>query len=293
MPFSSSCTASVNDVTNAFVAPYVAFDRAGLEAGERRDVEDAAPAARRPSRAAAACVSRTSATTLSWISRDLGVDVERVEVAERAEARVVHEHVDGRATRASTGASCVGVGEVGRRAPRTCAPCVVVELLGERLEPARVARDEHEVVAAFGELAGELLADPDRRAGDECDWLGHRRSSVHVDAPVRGTVATSLPFTTMRCAALCFGWHAISVTVGVAVGSITHRSVGLTIDRLRHRVDVVRVGHVEDDLVAGRELVEVEERMRVRDAVAGEHRVAALARQRGVRASARDRGRSR
>ena len=33
----------------------------------------------------------------------------------------------------------------------------------------------------------------------------------------------------MRCAALCFGWHAISVTDGVAVGSVTQTSVGFTI----------------------------------------------------------------
>ena len=50
---------------------------------------------------AAACVSRTSATTLSWISRDLGVEVELVEVAERAEARVVDEQVDGALGRGS------------------------------------------------------------------------------------------------------------------------------------------------------------------------------------------------
>ena len=36
-------------------------------------------------------------------------------------------------------------------------------------------------------------------------------------------------FTTMRSAALCFGWHAMSVAVGVRVGSVTQTSVGFTI----------------------------------------------------------------
>ena len=41
------------------------------------------------------------------------------------------------------------------------------QLVGDLLEPAAVAGDEDEVVPAGGELAGVLVADPGRRAGDE------------------------------------------------------------------------------------------------------------------------------
>ena len=178
--------------------------------------------------------------------------------------------------RASTRASCAAIGEVGAqhlgvRAVRG------LELLGERLEASLVARDEHEVVAALGEVAGELLADPDGRSGDERDRSVHEARML---TPASGSSATSLPFTTMRCAALCLGWHAISVTVGVVVGSTIESLVGRHDGRAGHRVDEPAVRHVEDDPVAGRELVEVEERMGVRHAVPGEHGVAALSRHR-------------
>ena len=145
----------------------------------------------------------------------LGVHVELEAVAERAEPGVVHEHVDiGDAL--FDDAAFLGNGQV-RGQHFAMVAVLRLELLGERLEPARVACDEHEIVPAFGEKAREVLADPDRRAGDECDRLGCRRSFGHVDAPVLGTVATRSPLTTMRCAALCFGWQAMSVTVGVSV----------------------------------------------------------------------------
>ena len=47
-----------------------------------------------------------------------------------------------------------------------------MELLGELLEPGLVAGDEHEVVAAGGELAGEGGADAGGRAGDESGGHG-------------------------------------------------------------------------------------------------------------------------
>ena len=37
----------------------------------------------------------------------------------------------------------------------------------------------------------------------------------------------SVPFTTMRCAALCFGWHANNVIVGFGVGIDDVEIVGL------------------------------------------------------------------
>ena len=82
---------------------------------------------------AAACVSRTSAITLSLISRDLGVDVERVERTEGAEARVVDEDVDGADARLDR-RELRGVGEIGREHLGTARRCAL-DLLGQRLEP--------------------------------------------------------------------------------------------------------------------------------------------------------------
>ena len=109
-------------------------------------------------------------------------------------------------------AELVGHGQVGRQ---HCAdPAVRAgKLLRDRFEPAFVARDEHEVVAPFGKQTGERLTDSERRASDEGD------GSMSRMPPGRRTrECTSRPFTTMRSAALCFGWHANSVSVGVVVG---------------------------------------------------------------------------
>ena len=46
-------------------------------------------------------------------------------------------------------------------------PVVGFELLGELVEPVLAPRDEHETVAAGGELAGDLGADSGGGAGDE------------------------------------------------------------------------------------------------------------------------------
>src|SRR4029078_207772 len=65
-----------------------------------------------------------------------------------------------------------------------------------------------------------------RRAGDQGNRLA--RFDAHA-CPGFGISFINFPFTTMRCASLCFGWHAISVTVGVGVGLVTHMSLGTTI----------------------------------------------------------------
>ena len=49
---------------------------------------------------------------------------------------------------------------------------VVRSSLGDRLQPLRVARHEHQVVAALGELSGELVADPSGGTGDQCGARG-------------------------------------------------------------------------------------------------------------------------
>ena len=48
------------------------------------------------------------------------------------------------------------------------------ELVGQRLQPLAVARDQHEVVAALGETEREDAPDPGGGAGDEGDGAGGR-----------------------------------------------------------------------------------------------------------------------
>jgi len=145
----------------------------------------------------------------------LAVEVERVERAERAEARVVDEQLDGRGVVAAARFHTFQlrrVGEVGRQHFDVRA-VGGLELLGERVEATLVASDEHDVVPAFGEEPGERFADSRGRSGDKGD------RSIHAVLPAGfGRELTSLPFTTIRSAALCLGWHANSVIVGVVVG---------------------------------------------------------------------------
>ncbi len=159
-------------------------------------------------------------------------DVELVEAPGAGEARVVHEHVDRRdAVRDARfdRAELIPVGEIrgedlARRAVR------VVQLLGEHLEPALVARDEHEIVAARGEESRELLTDAGGCARDERGRPGRLGRHRAPDQAAGGGAVdgSSVPFTTMRCAALCFGWHAMIVIVPVGVASVTQMSFGFT-----------------------------------------------------------------
>ena len=83
------------------------------------------------------------------------------------------------------------------------------ELCGELVEPVLAPGDEHEVVAAAGELAGDLGADPGRGAGDQ---RGERRvgrlrlGKAHATAqpdrppPERGELR-GRPVSARRCAA--------------------------------------------------------------------------------------------
>ena len=84
---------------------------------------------------------------------DLAVEVQRVERAERPEARIVHEQLDRslrRATAVFDHAELCRHGEVGPE--YVCGGAVRIrELLRDRLEPPFVARDEHEIVPPFGE----------------------------------------------------------------------------------------------------------------------------------------------
>ena len=89
-----------------------------------------------------------------------GVEVELVELAERAEAGVVDERVDGRARALRRSRAARRFDQVGRE-HLAVVPVLGFELLRRSLRVEPVARDEHEVVAPLGEPPGELLTDPD------------------------------------------------------------------------------------------------------------------------------------
>jgi hypothetical protein len=87
--------------------------------------------------------------------------------AEGAHARVVHEPRDlAFPELAGEPAALVWIGEVddGDLGGHGGA---LVQLGGERLEPVLAAGDEHEIVAARGEPAGDRVADARRGAGDD------------------------------------------------------------------------------------------------------------------------------
>jgi hypothetical protein len=81
-----------------------------------------------------------------------------------SEARVVDEHVDRAVERLDPRR------EVGGLATEVAADHIGLrrQLGGDPLEPIGAAGDQHQAVAAVGELSRELLADPRRRAGHEC-----------------------------------------------------------------------------------------------------------------------------
>ena len=99
----------------------------------------------------------------------LGLARELGELAVRAHPRVVDEEVDRRLGgleprldhRHPLLRSQVGGENLDR------GPVLLLERLGELLEPGLVARDDHEVVAASGQRARERGADARRGAGDE------------------------------------------------------------------------------------------------------------------------------
>ena len=132
--------------------------RRRLEAGQRRDVQDRAPAARH--HAAGGRVREPDHG--EHVQADLavfGVEVELVEIPERTEAGVVDQRVD-------VGGARFDAREIGRfdqvgGEHLAMVPVLGFELLRQCIESSLVARDEHEVVAPLGEQPGELLTDPE------------------------------------------------------------------------------------------------------------------------------------
>jgi hypothetical protein len=99
----------------------------------------------------------------------LGLDVVGQEPLLEAEAGVVDQQVDRprriRQPRLHQG-QLRPVGQVGGHDLHVDV-VLVPECLGDRLQPLPVPRDQHEVVAAAGELGGERVADSGGGAGDQ------------------------------------------------------------------------------------------------------------------------------
>ena len=141
----------------------------------------------------AAWVSRSTAVTSTSSMRLLGVDGVVEEPVLEAEAGVVDQQLDRPVAvghpaldRASWPRSARSAGSTS-----TSTPYAARSSVGDGLQPLLVAGDEHQVVAAGGELAGELVADPGGGAGDE-GGAGRGRDSRHaaskqVPARVRAT----------------------------------------------------------------------------------------------------------
>ena len=139
-----------------------------LEGGGRRDVDDR-PAAAIGHRRAEARLEVDERLAVERDHRGEARGIRAVDRARAAEAGVVDEDLDVEPKRldlrqhlvaAGVGAE-VGGDVLGADAVR------LVELLGERLQAILAAGDEGHAVAAGGELAGDLLADARRSAGDE------------------------------------------------------------------------------------------------------------------------------
>ena len=99
----------------------------------------------------------------------LGLDVVDQEPVLEAEAGVVDQQVDGPGGIGQPGlhgGQLRPVGEVGGQ-DLDRDGVLVAELLGDRLQPLAVTRDQHQVVAPTGEVGGEGMADAGGGAGDE------------------------------------------------------------------------------------------------------------------------------
>ena len=203
--------------------------------------------------------------------------------AERAEARVVHEHVD------RCGRARFDRGELRRRRsgrPASTSACA----------PSRPRSPWRALRAAPASRATSTRSWP-----RSASWRANC-SPMPTDAPVtRATGLLMVPRSAHAVQTCDFdrdvgdelALHDDALRGAVlrvardqrhrrrrASGSVTQTSVGCTICVPVTAYTQSLSGHVEDDLVAGREQVEVQERMRVRDPVTGEHGVAALARHR-------------
>ena len=75
----------------------------------------------------------------------------------------------------------------------------LAQLVGELLEPLGAARDEHDVVAALGELAREVGADPGGRAGDQDGRAVRGRRESHASIPTPSGALDSRPLRASRC----------------------------------------------------------------------------------------------
>ena len=116
--------------------------------------------------------STTATTSTSTICISV-VGVGLGDPAQRGEPGVVDQDVDGDAELDHPGrqdGACRPVGEVGGQ--HVGLPAARSDLVGERAQLVLAAGDEHDPVAAAGQLAGDLGADALRGAGDERGAVG-------------------------------------------------------------------------------------------------------------------------
>ncbi|AHK33243.1 hypothetical protein Pd630_LPD06052 [Rhodococcus opacus PD630] len=105
----------------------------------------------------------------------LGVRVGRGHRAERGQAGVVDEDVEGEpelADPVEQRRAGRAVGEIGTQhmRPTACGP----QLGGQFLQLLRPTGDEYDLVTAAGEFTADRFADPGRRSGDERGAIGGR-----------------------------------------------------------------------------------------------------------------------
>ena len=172
VPFISSWTDSENDVTNAFVALYVAIIGPDWKPASDDTLRMPPLPTRRHCRRGGVCQPHERDDVELDLAR-LSCEVEFGELAVRAVPRVVDQQVDGLSTRLD-GRELRGVSEI--RGQHLALRARGLQLLRERIEAGLVARDEHEIVAAAGQLASKLSAESRRRAGNESDGaISHGR----------------------------------------------------------------------------------------------------------------------
>ncbi len=146
----------------------------GLERRRRRNVDHAASAAREH----AGQKGVREGDEDVHVHGDLivfALGLERLEAAVGPEAGVVHEQVDVRAEAGNARSDArrrAGLGQVDDEHVRALGPGGA-HADSEFVEPFPAPGDQNQVVAASGQLQGEFVADPRRRAGDEGDGPAH------------------------------------------------------------------------------------------------------------------------
>ena len=170
-------------------------------AGERGDVEHAAPTARHHARQEGAHQRRCGLDVEGQRSTDVIGSVAR-EGAGRPDARTVDENVDRAARRPELGCQprrCPRPSEIAGEMRDSDAVCFF-QARGGPAQALGVARDQHDLMPAGGETTGQREADAARAAGDQHDRPRYRfRSAQH--AGLAGHLVLDCQAPASRCRA--------------------------------------------------------------------------------------------